>query len=151
MKTASILLLISLVSLSAFALAGMYRWVDDNGETVYSQTPPPDGRPATSMKAPPPPAETPEQAQERLDQQLQKIADAEEDQELADKETQKEQQTSEDRKHNCEAARNNLEVLENRPARTKYRKADGSVVRLNYEERLEQLEKAKAQMEKYCN
>ena len=71
----SILLGLFLVTSQAFA--GMYRWTDDEGDVVYSQTPPPDNRPVKPIAPPPPPAENTSQIQQqtqKLQEQLDNIA-----------------------------------------------------------------------------
>jgi len=49
-------------------LAEMYKWVDDEGQVQYSQSPPP-GRPAQTIK--PPPKVDSKAARDNLKQQLQ--------------------------------------------------------------------------------
>lgn len=42
-----------MLSLPLGARAGVYKWVDNEGNTVYSQSPPPAGAPSAIIKAPP--------------------------------------------------------------------------------------------------
>ncbi|WP_419592662.1 DUF4124 domain-containing protein, partial [Thiolapillus sp.] len=52
-------------------------WTDDEGDVVYSQTPPPDNRPVKPIAPPPPPAENTSQIQQqtqKLQEQLDNIA-----------------------------------------------------------------------------
>ena len=44
-------------ALPAAAAKGYHLWYDENGQAVYSQFPPDDGRPTETVKPPPPPAE----------------------------------------------------------------------------------------------
>ena len=126
----------------------MYKWVDENGVTVYSQTPPATAK-STEVKPPPPPAESPETARQRLNQRLQKLDDAAEDRELAETKLNEQQNRSDALKGNCNAARNNLRNLEGNPRKLVGR-SDGSYVRLDEEERQKLLQKSRAQVEKFC-
>ena len=126
----------------------MYKWVDENGVTVYSQTPPATAE-SSEVKPPPPPAESPESARQRLNQRLQKLDDAAEDRELAEAKQNEQQTRSDTFKGNCDAARNNLRNLEGNPRKLVGR-PDGSYVRLNEEERQERLQKSREQVEKFC-
>lgn len=112
--------------------AAMYKWVDDQGNTVYSQVPPPDGRSTREVAPPPPPAE-PEASQRQLNELRQRLNDAVEDRELQ-AESQAEQATErQQRRENCEAARYNLQGLQ-QSARQLVRSGDGDYRRLTPEE-----------------
>ncbi|WP_419611171.1 DUF4124 domain-containing protein [Thiolapillus sp.] len=69
--------MLGLFLVTSQAFAGMYRWTDDEGDVVYSQTPPPDNRPVKPIAPPPPPAENTSQIQQqtqKLQEQLDNIA-----------------------------------------------------------------------------
>lgn len=129
-----IFLSILALSMTATAAQGLYKWVDENGEVVYSQFPPPDGRATQTIKPPPPPALAPEQAQQRLDQQRQRLADSREDRELAARESAEQEQKARISRQRCEAARHNLAGL-NGPARQLFKAPDGEYRRLSEEQR----------------
>ncbi len=129
--------------LSATAAKGYHLWYDDNGQAVYSQLPPEDGRSSEIVKGPPPPAESPEQAQQRLHDQIQRLEDSREDKALAEEKTAATEADASQARQRCETARRNLEALDGRP-RQLYRKPDGSVVRMDEDERQQQ----RAEMEK---
>lgn len=59
--------------------AGMYRWVAENGVTVYSQTPPQYGEAVSIKKQTGPSAEETARARERLRGQVEQSFDAKED------------------------------------------------------------------------
>jgi hypothetical protein len=134
--------------LSAASHAGLYRWVDENGITQYSQTPPPDGQ-ADRLKPPPPPAEDPQAARRRLDQQLQQVDDRLEDRELAAQEKQRQDQERRARESNCQAARANLETLGG-PTNRVMLMPDGSYKRLTEEERQKLMDEARQQISENC-
>ncbi len=130
------------------AQAASYRWSGDDGQVIYSQVPPHDGRPYTVIGAPPPPADqAKEQAQ--LNALRQSQADAAEDKELAAK-AQAEaaaRQALIDR--NCEIARGNIVALQG-SLRRLIRQPDGSVRRLTPEEHDAKLAEARAYLTENC-
>ena len=131
-----------LFALSLFSLnstAGVYRWVDDQGNVVYSQTPPPDGRDAKLMAPPPPPAEDPEAAMERVRSQTEALDKASQERQKQLEERKKRAQLEAQRKANCEAARKNLETLRSRPPNTLYRTGEDEYRRFTIDELNQQM------------
>jgi hypothetical protein len=145
-------LILSLTALCwlAPALGKTYRWVDENGVTVYSQSPPPEGTTATEVQPPPPPATPSDEAWQKLNQQRLKLQDAREDRELELEKKRKQQAEEEKRRKNCEIARKNLERLEGPPIRL-MRTPSGDYQPMTEEERQAKREEARAQVKEYCN
>lgn len=131
------------IACPADAAKSYHLWYDENGQAVYSQFAPEDGRPSEAVKGPPPPAEPPEVARQRLEQRLQQFEDNREDQALAREKAASAQSEAEQARERCEIARRNLEVLNGRP-RQLYQTSDGTVKRLDEEQRQAQ----RAEMEK---
>jgi len=131
------------------AMAETYRWVDENGVTVYSQTPPPGATPADLIKAPPPPARSEKDAWQDLDRQWQELQDRED----AEKERHIQREADEKLQSgldaNCQAAKHNLEILESHN-RKLIKTPDGEYHRLLPEERQEHIEEARKAMEESC-
>jgi hypothetical protein len=150
-RLAAALLGAALCAAAGTAPAATYRWVDDSGEVVYSQFPPPPGREARVIGAPPPPAETPEQANRRLMEALQQSEDRREDEDLANKDVAKEQAAAADAVRRCQAARDNLKNLEEGPGNRRYRDASGEYRRMDDETWEAEKTKARQVIEKYCN
>ena len=127
-------------------LAEMYKWVDDQGQVQYSQSPP-LGRPAQTIK--PPPKVDSKAAREKLKQQLQDFelrGDKRQEQAEADQKT-KEQ--AGERKAACEAARDKLTRLESNPRILRVEK-DESRTRLTEEERQAAIVEARKKIEEHC-
>lgn len=139
--------LCSVVSIPAQA-ADFYRWVDDNGVTHYSQTPPPH-RQTDQLKPPPPPAEDPAQARERLDAQLQALNERRQEREQEAETERQALEAERIRKKNCQIARSNLENLET-ATNSLMRLPDGSHERLDEETRQAKMDEARQAIEKYC-
>lgn len=130
--------------------AAMYRWVDDSGAVVYSQSPPPDGRTASTVAPPPPPSSSADTERQQLEGRL-KQADEARKKEQEGRKTQQDAATKDaDRRRNCEAARQNLELIQNRPPQTRFQMPNGEYRRFTDEEREAELQKAREFVEKNC-
>jgi len=139
-------LLLSLIMMAS-ANADTYKWLDENGNVVYSQQPPPEGPyeiikttkspPASSRSAPPPPSSfTTDVKQEAKEREL----DSKVQQEAA-----KSQQM---RAENCKAAKHNLETY------TVYRRIkndQGEIIRLDDNERAKRIQEAKDAIKEFCD
>jgi hypothetical protein len=122
---------------------GYHLWYDENGQAVYSQFGPPDGRESELVKPPPPPAESPEVARQRLQERQHDFDDTREDKAFLKRRIRSRARRVRGTRKRCEAARQNLEVLSDR-SRQLYRTPDGKVFRMSEEER----QKKRAAMEK---
>ena len=126
----------------------MYRWVDENGVTQYTQIPPPKGD-ATEVKPPPPPAVSPEEAQRKLNAQRQQLEDLREDRSLAKQKTKEGKEEKAANTKNCQAARNNLKRLQENP-RGRWMQKDGQQTRHTDEERQAKIKEAQDQITEFC-
>ena len=135
---------------AAPAAAKTYRWVDDDGVVVYSQTPPRDGRPTADVRPPPPPPVPPGEARRRLEERMQRLDDLREDKELAREKRAETQEGQTRRRRACEAARSNLSALQ-RSMNKRLRLPDGSYQRLDEDERQARLREARRHIEENCD
>jgi hypothetical protein len=141
-RTASLLGLALL--LVGSAEARMYRWVDDSGMTVYSQSPPPSGEATeikvnTSTAAPPPTPSTEGQVKEAAAPEKPTgptKAEIEESNKI--------------KAENCKAATNNLTLYENLGNKL-VKTPDGLYKRLTEEERQQKIQESKKGIEEYCD
>jgi len=146
LKKTIYLLSLSILSLSNVG-AEMYKWVDEEGNTHYTQQQPPAG--VESEKLKPPPDFDSSEAEKTLKKQ----------QEYLDKEREKRQQNAiaqqrkDDEKarleKNCELSRARLKSLTDRPKVSEIQK-DGSRVMMPEEKRQEEIAKSKEAIKEYC-
>lgn len=149
--------LVPALSALAFALmapgqeghAEMYRWVDQNGVTVYSQSPPTDGQATEIRKDPPPRTTDTEAARTRLQQQFEReFDDREAETEQAAKEAEEEESARRGGEA-CAAARGNLETIENLGSR-RVITPEGDAVYLSDQQRRDLMDKARDQIHRTC-
>lgn len=129
--------------------AGVYRWVDQDGVTVYSQVPPPANVATKKIEPPPPPSVTEKEAWQEVNQNwsaMRDRVDVKKEQATADAEQEEKKQKEE---NNCTVARQTIQHLESSEWQ-RMRTANGKIKRLTTEEREERLQEAHEMQEKYC-
>ena len=136
-----IVLLTIMMMLASMASAGLYKWVDDDGNVHYSQKPPRDKQ----FKRLKPPAPAPEDAKPLYQSQK-----ADPKKQAADNEVTKVKAEIEKvRARNCEAAKQNLKNY------TVYKrflnKKTGELTRIDDKERERQIKKAQEGIREFCN
>ena len=149
LRNLTLLLSFSALCWVATAYGKTYRWVDENGVTVYSQSPPPEGE-ATVVKPPPPPATPPDEAWKKLNEQRLKLQDNREDRTEAKEKEQKQEVSEEIRRKNCEISRENLKQLEGLPPRL-VRTSDGKYVPITEEDRQKRIKETRDQVKEFCD
>lgn len=149
-RTAKLVVILLTTCFCATPTAAMYRWVDENGVTVYSQTPPPAADALEIRKEPGPRTEDARAAQERVEQQRGQVFDEGE----ARRETAEVPATKgvevKRRSADCEVARENLFKFQNLGRRMVHM-PDGRYVRLTEEQVRTQIDKAQMQVDEFCN
>ena len=130
------LLLMTLIIFASSASAGLYKWVDDEGNVHYSQK-----RPSNKQfKRIKPPAPAPDNAKSlyQLDNSANK----------SDKTIQKEtDKNTKLRTENCEQAKKNLSAYQ---VSRRVRNDKGEVIRLDDKTRESQIKNAKLHITEYC-
>ena len=138
--------MLSLFTTTAFA--EIFKWVDENGQTHYSQQAPRD-LPATVIKTPPPPTIDPNIAQQQVDELITE-QEAEDQIRLEQQNQQKiEAEQLANQQRNCKIAQQQLEQYQNNPGR-RIMDADGNVSRLAEEERQQKIQESQENVAKYC-
>ena len=137
-----------LLLVGGLAQAASYKWVDEQGEVHYSQTPPPSGD-YTVIGDPPRPDVTPEQAAAELRAKEAAFAERRTATQEAADERARQAAAATARARDCETARANLAQYTANP-RILFTDASGQVIRLPEEQRQAKISEAQAQIEKYC-
>jgi len=143
------LCLVSAALLLSFSVhAQIYKWVDENGQTHYSQQPPESGQ-AETVDVPPPPPIAPEQAREEVQELIDQQQAAEQAEQEAQQQAQKQAEQEAAREENCRIARNNLTAYQNNPGR-RVMDEEGNVTRLDEETRQQKIQEFQEQVDLYC-
>lgn len=138
-------MLLILAPLSAHAV--FYKWVDENGTTQYTQSPPPSGH-YQMMSSPAPAASTSEQQPAAAPSAKQDSASAPAKTPPAD-DPQLQAKRQQQRQQNCRLARQRLAQLE-KHARIRYTAADGSVRVMGEEEKQAKLVETRKMVQEMC-
>ena len=110
--TANFVVALFAICVCAPATPAMYRWVDENGVTVYSQAPPPYGDAVKLKKRRPPRIEDAAAARTRLESQREQAFDEGEARREAEAEQARKTDEELRRAANCAAAGANLETFQ---------------------------------------
>ena len=150
MKNSTIALSLGIILLTAPIIghSKMYKWVDEQGVTHYSQTPPQQG-PVETIKPAPEPSADPAQSKSRLNKQVEAFNERRKNKQEAQ---QKEDQTTAEQKERdtfCEQVRTNLASAKNNQ-RIAERTDDGQLVQLSEEQRQAKIKKYEDQLQKFC-
>lgn len=138
-----------LFAVSLSVPAALYKWVDADGVTQYTQTPPPSGRFQELHSAPPPASRSiPEQPSEETSPEEQTAPATSADTPPQDDQRQAEQQAA--REQNCRLARQRLSQLENH-ARIRYAAEDGSIHVMGEDEKQAKLAETRAMIAESCH
>jgi Skp family chaperone for outer membrane proteins len=162
------------IAASRPARAEIYRYVDADGVTVYSQSPPPaalasgarseSGPESGSVSESGPKSGTPTTitldrgpssaevaaAQARLKQQLERDLDRREEERRLAQETAQNEARAKQRASACAAARGNLQTLQNLGSK-RLRLPDGSSIRPSAEQRVQYMDQARQQIRALCD
>jgi len=130
------------------AHAEAYKWIDDDGEVVYSQTPPAD-KPYEKMDTPPPPAIDPEAAQKEIDLLIEQQTATDEARAEQQLKQQQAQQAAAILAENCRVANYNLQQYQDNPGR-RVMDPQGNVTRPTEAERQEKISTLKQQVKQFC-
>jgi hypothetical protein len=142
--------MVSLILISALYIpvcyAAMYKWVDADGNTQYTQHPPPGDIQAETIK--PPPKVNTEDALNKLEAQKKEATELREGRLKKAEEKSKAEENLALEKENCRRGRENLTNLE-RPHGL-IAQPDGSRVRITEEVRQQKLAQAREMIKEWC-
>ncbi len=144
-----IIFISTLMLLVSVCNAGIYKWVDDEGNVHYSQQRPANTsseRMKVQQYAPKDTSSYKRPSFKSSDTQTAKSPKAEEDEPEEEKETRAEKKQ---RMADCEQIRNNLASMESR-GRIRSKDADGNITYLSDKEKQARITKSKATLSKSC-
>ena len=141
MKRTVIAGLAGLVILGGLAEAKVYRWVDESGKVVYSQTPPPENVKSEEIQVNAPPPAT-RSEQEKKQAEAAAIKPENKGNPALDPGL---------RKQYCDKGRKNLEVLQNADPGMGFVTEDKKLIRLNADEIAVKIKESEAVIKAYCD
>jgi len=140
------LLTLSILSLSNVG-AEMYKWVDEEGNTHYTQQQPPAGIESETIN--PPPAFDSSEAEKALKAQQEYLDTERENRQKDAKAQQRTEKEKARQEKNCELSRARLESLTIR-SKVSETQDDGSLVVMTEEKRQEEIAKARKLIKELC-
>jgi hypothetical protein len=144
-------LLCALLLATSAPVRATYKWVDENGQTVYSQTPPPAGtQGAERIKAPPRPSTDPGSAAQKTKDDAAAFNERREEKKTAGQDQKKMQQAEAERKQQCEQMRQDVEILTTRPVVRRTPEDGGEPVVLTAEEREADVKEMRERLKQHC-
>ncbi len=142
-------LCLSSALLTTPASAEIYKWTDTNGETQYSQLPPPGGVKSEEIQGAPPAADIPDTTGDNLQEQVDAMKEGLAEQETEEKKAALRKQIDDAYERNCTTATNNLAKLQ-AGGNKRYLTPDGKVTHLTEEQRQQRINDAKDQIDEFC-
>jgi hypothetical protein len=142
-----------IAALPLAASTQVHKWVDENGVTVYSQTPPPNATASQVVAPPPPPATKTEDARQALDdtiERLDKVSQSRDEADTAQRDSRQKAENEAQVAAACSQARMHLEALESGPPRKIMVGPDGEAKRLSYEELQAEIEETRKFIKENC-
>lgn len=141
-------LVLTAMLLSFSVHAQIYKWVDENGQTHYSEQPPASGE-AQQINVPPPPPIDPDAAREDIEELIESQQAADQAEQEAAEQAEQAARQQAILKENCRIARENLRLYQNNPGR-RMLDEEGNVTRLREEERQQKIQEYQEQVDQFC-
>lgn len=140
-----------LLGFSHSLFADVFKWVDENKMTHYSERAPLDpDQEFELIKGPLPPAVDPAIAQKEVDTLIEKLEGTYEENETMREAAKKEQAKLAKKAEYCETSRHNLSQYQNNPGR-RMLDDNGNVIKPNEEQRQQKIAEIQQEIDKYCN
>ena len=147
--------LFSMIALAVLAIslaplqAQMYRYVDESGQVIYTQFKPADHDQVDTVKPPPPPPSSAEASRKALTESIAREQDKKQDEEKQQVQQQQVLDEKTRNQKNCDAARNNLKVLQEASSYQRIMR-DGQEVKFDDKQRQMEIRKAQDMIKKSC-
>ena len=141
--------LVCLLGISHESQTMMYKWVDADGNTHYTQTPPPDGIAKEDLNLPASAKLDNTEAVKAFEDQHNKKQESAETRQKDEKEQNRSAEHTALKKENCRKAKAKLENVQNT---VRIRAVDeyGNIVRASEEERQRRITEAQENIKKWC-
>jgi hypothetical protein len=133
---------------TSLAAHSAYKWTDENGETVYSQSPPPAGGTDVEKIKTPPPRAARDNA--KTNDAAAAFDKSHEEKKTAEEDHKKMQQAESERKKQCEQMRQDVETLTTKPIVRRASEDGGEPVVLSTEEREAEVKELRESLKKNC-
>lgn len=141
-------LFFALLLIATSSFGKTYKWVDEKGQTHYSQQAPKNHH-AEIIKAPPPPAINPDVAQQKINTLIEKQNGSFEAKEQERQRIANEAKNQEKKEEYCRVNRHNLQQLQDNPGE-KMIDSEGNVTRPTEEERQQYMVDIQNNIAKHC-
>ncbi len=128
--------------------AEVYKWVDDDGQIHYSQTPPAQQE-AIIVKTQKGPKTTPEQSSQAVEQLINEQEQRQQEQASQQQQQMDARQQAEMAAKNCQIAKDNLQQYLDNP-NTRIKQDDGTVVRIDEDERQKRIKEYRRDINTFC-
>jgi len=135
--------------LASLCLSSALLTTDTNGETQYSQLPPPGGVKSEEIQGAPPAADIPDATGDNLQEQVDAMKEDLGEKETEEKKAALRKQIDDAYERNCTTATNNLAKLQ-AGGNKRYLTPDGKVTHLTEEQRQQRINDAKDQIDEFC-
>lgn len=145
-----IISLVCLLGMSPQSHAKLYKWVDAEGNTHYTQSPPPEGVTTEDVKLPASVNLDNKEAVKSFEEQQKKGQESAETKQKDEKELNREAEHTALKKDNCRKARAKLENVQS-AGRIRAIDENGNVIRATEEERQRRIMDAQGKIEKWCD
>ena len=142
--------LVCLLAISPQLHAKLYKWIDADGNTHYTQQPPPDGITVEDIKLPASVNVDTEKAIKRFKAKQKRQQELSEAYEKEGKERLRQEENAELKKENCKKAKAKLENVQS-TGRIRAVDEKGYVTRATEEERQRRIKDAQEKIKKWCS
>ena len=147
LKVVTVLIVANMVTLSANA--AIYKWVDENGQTVYSETPPPRGTQASRLKKQAAPSTDPQKAMEELRTRAEEFSKRRDEKVQGKEDVAKKDDQAKAQQERCKQLKTNLEALSS-GQRIRETKPDGESAYLDDTQKQARLKSTQESISKEC-
>ena len=141
--------LVCLLGIAPVSQARMYKWVDADGNTHYTQSPPPDGVTTEDVKLPASVNLDNKEAVNAFEAQQKKQQESAETKQKDEKVLNREAEHTALKKDNCRKSKAKLENVQN-TGRIRAVDEYGNIVRATEEERQRRIKEAQENIKKWC-